>query len=745
MSEPSNLYRRDSYRRFVLLASVSASLGGGSIATSISYGASDTADALQEIVVTSTKREEILQQVPLSVTAISAATIQDAGIRDFADYATKVPNLTYSAGFGVIAGRTMAVRGVQGANTTGFYIDDMPVPSNLDPRVLDIDRIEVLRGPQGTLYGARSMGGTVRLITEEPNLNDFSAKVHALGSKVYDGGRGYQTDGTLNLPLISNALAVRVNAFIGNDGSFIHRIHPSDSDQSAEVNSLTARNDFEGASVSVLWKPLENLTIRPFVMTQATYLNGWPLSDSYAGSLIQNRHFDIEENAADHWTYGGVTFNWSLPLGVITSSTGYFNRKAYEIEDVSEWLASADELGVFLASPIWTGSSEHSFVEEARFSSSFPGPLQLILGVYANRTKSNNPQYEYAAGINAASGGFFGTDLVYGSQGPGTDNENAIFGELTYNFAPGWSAIFGARESHITTSEYTPWMGIVVAGVPGGGGSTTANSFTPKFSLKYEQNEDIDYYATAAKGFRPGNGQIAPPPAFCGSDYASAGLTPGDLSSYKADSLWSYELGTKTRWLEHRLTVNASAYQINWSDLQQQSRFSCGFVFLVNAGAARSRGGEVEVDALAAPGLELTLGIGYEDAVITQSSPQLETRVGAPVQQVAPWTASGSAEYTHALVGNWEGLGRIDYSFTDHSFSANEDPVNLRLRKSYAITNIRIGAKDTHYEVGAFINNVFDVHANLSDDASEAGEDPGRPRILVNPPRTFGLEGTVRF
>lgn len=700
-------------------------------------------EALQEIVVTSTKREQSLQQVPLSVTAISAETIEQAGIRDFADYAAMVPNLTYSSGFGVIAGRTMAIRGVQGLNTTGFYIDDMPVPATLDPRVLDIDRIEVLRGPQGTLYGARSMGGTVRLITEAPDLNDFSAKVHGLGSQVYDGGGGYQTDATVNIPLIANTLAVRINAFIGNDGSFIHRIHPSDSNPSVDVSSLTARTTFNGASLSVLWKPVDNLTIRPFFMSQATYLNGWPLSDVYAGSLVQSRHFDIEEPAADHWMYGGVSINWGLRLGDITSSTGYFDRKAYEIEDVSEFLAS--QTGILLPSPVWTGNFTHTLVEETRFSSKFPGPVQAIVGLYVNRTGSNSPQLEYANGLNAASGGIYGTDLVYAGPSRGRDDENAIFGELTYNFAPGWSGILGARESHITTSEFTYWSGFAVAGVPGGGGSTTANSFTPKLSLKYEQNEDINYYATAAKGFRPGDGQVAPPPNFCGSDYASTGLNPADLSHYAADSLWSYELGAKTRWLEHRLTVNASAYQINWTDLQQQSRFSCGFTYIVNAGAARSRGGEVEVDALVASGLQLTLGVGYEDAVITESSPTLQTKVGSPVQQVAPWTVSSSAEYTHNLVGNWDGVGRIDYSYADHSFSANEDPANPRLRKSYALTNVRIAAKDHQYEVAAFIDNLFDVHANLGDDASEAGEDPGRPRILVNPPRTFGLEGTVRF
>jgi outer membrane receptor protein involved in Fe transport len=703
-------------------------------------------DALQEIVVTSTKREQSLQQVPLSVTALSSVDIEDAGIRDFSDYAAKVPNLTYSSGFGVIAGRSIAIRGVQGANTTGFYIDDMPVPSTLDPRVLDLERIEVLRGPQGTLYGARSMGGTVRLITEAPELTEFSGKVHALGTKVDDGGRGYQVDATLNVPLIDDRLGVRLNAFMGNDGSFIHRVHPSATDPAATVSSLTARSNFNGASLSLLWKPVDGLTVRPFVMTQTTSLNGWPLSDNYAGSLVQNRTFDIEEPAADHWTYAGLSVDWSLPLGDITSASGYFNRNAYEIEDVSEFTSAA--FGVPpIESPIWTGQSVHTFVEEARFNSKFPGPVQLIAGLYYTSSKTRNPQLQYAPGIDEIFGGALGSDLVYAATAPGRDTETAVFGEITYNFAPGWSATFGARESHIKTSIFIDWTGAAVAGVPGGGGENIENSFTPKFSLKYELNEDVNLYATAAKGFRPGNGQAAPPPSFCAADYAASGLTPEELSKYNSDSLWSYEVGAKTRWLDRRLTINGAAYQINWSNLQQQSRLTCGFTFLVNAGAARSRGGEIELEALPFTGLEVSLGVGYEDAVITSSSPQLRTQVGSPVQQVAPWTVNTSVQYTHPLPlpGGWEGLGRIDYNYTDHSFSANEDPTNPRLRKSYQLTNIRAGLKNRRYQADLFVENLLNVHANLGDDASEAGEAPGRPRILVNPPRTFGLEGTVRF
>ncbi len=699
---------------------------------------------LGEIVVTAQKRAQSLQDVPMSITAISPQVIADAGIRDFEDYAAKVPNLTFSAGFGVIAGRTMAIRGVQGANTTGAYIDDLPVPQSLDPRVMDIARIEVLRGPQGTLYGARSMGGAIRMITQAPDPNDASAQVHLLGASVDSGRTGYQADVSANFPLVADKLALRVTGFDGVDGAFIRRNYPSPSAPSQTLSTFTGRKHFYGGSASALWKATDNLSVRLTGMTQMTTLNGWPLSDNVAGSLVQNRMFNIQENAADQWAMGGVSVTLAQPYGEFTVVANYFNRRSYEIEDASEWNFQVALPTIPLPAPIWSGGPDRRLVGEARFASTWQSPLQLVGGIYYQRARSNSGQYMYVAGSNASTGGFLGTDLEYYGSDPALDDEIAAFGELTYKMSPRWSAIFGVRESHIKTGAFLTWDGWLVAGVPAGGGETVANTFTPKFVLKYDQSDDVNYYALVSKGFRPGTGQAPPPPSFCGADYASSGLTADQLNSYKADSLWNYEVGVKTRSAAKRLTINASAYQINWTDLQQQSRFTCGFVFIVNAGAARSRGTEIEASWMPIDNLQLTAGVGYEDAKITKSSPTLQTKVGAPVQQVAPWTANASIDYSFPL-GAWRGKVRTDWNFVDRSFSANEDPVSPRLRRSYTLGNIRLGVEHEQLSVMAFVDNVGNTHANLGDDASEAGEAPDRPRILVNTPRTFGLEATYQF
>jgi len=713
-------------------------------AISASGGGLEPSPAIEEIVVTATKHAESLQDVPLSITALSAQTLERAGILTFEDYAAKVPNLTFASGLGIMDARQVSLRGVQGVNTTGFYIDDLPIPATMDPRVIDLDRIEVLRGPQGTLYGARSMGGTVRMITQAPDLDSTTARVHALGSRVDGGGGGYQTDASLNLPLAKDLAAIRLTAYVGNDGSFINRQFPNLANPSELSTRKVARDDFSGAMAALLWKPTDHFTVRPILMTQSSRLNGFPLSDYSAGTLSQVRPFDIPEPAWDRWTYGGISMTYTTPVGDIVSSSSWFSRRIMEDEDISQWTASI--LGTpLLPAPIDTLKYGHSFVEELRFSSRFSGPIQFTGGVYAQREKNNYDQNSIVPGLNAASGGLFGTDLLYADYGPGNNKEDAAFGELTYRLNSQWSLTGGLRYSKITVSQFFYSTGIAAAGSTVPGGTETEHDVTPKAVIRYEASPDVSFYALASKGFRPGNGQMAPPTSFCGADYAAAGLIPGQLSSYKSDSLWNYELGAKSRLLDNRVTLNGALFWIDWKNLQQLQRFTCGYDFTVNAGAARSRGGEVELSAVPFRGLTVTTGIGYTDAKITATTPELQTPVGRPVQQVAPWTVSASGDYSFPLAGSVQGFVRVDGSYTDHSFSANNSPVNLRLRPSYDIVNLRTGVRAEAWDLTAFVDNIGNAHANLGDNQSEGGELAGRPRILVNRPRTVGIEATLRW
>jgi iron complex outermembrane receptor protein len=701
--------------------------------------------SLEEVTVSATKREESVHDVPLSITAISADTLERAGVTTFLDYAAKVPAVTFSSGHGLVEGRQIAIRGIQGTNTTGFYIDDMPIDPTIDPRVVDLSRLEVLRGPQGTLYGARSMGGTIRLITEAPDTRDFSARVHGSGSQVQDGGgSGYQLDATINAPLITDHLALRITGYGGDDGSFISRSFPSTPGGSAITTLSVGRNTFAGGTASLFWKVTDDFSVRSTILTQVSSQNGFPLADSTANTMAQARPFDTPELLQDKWTYGGVTIKYVTAVGDITSSSGWFSRTSHEVED------TAQVLSAILGTPLLptadnTWQPRHSFVEELRFVSRFTGSTQLVAGVFIQRGKSNYNQYWSTPGLNAAFGGALGSDLVYIDWHPTKTRESAGFGELTYKFSDRWSAIFGLRYSKIDSDTQVVQGGPGAGGFPGGASSSSENSTTPKIEIKYEVSADTNFYLLASKGFRPGAPQIPPPPTICASDYANLNITPEALASYKSDSLWNYEIGAKTRALDRRLTINAAAYWIEWKDLQQNLLLTCGYSYTSNVGAARSRGGELEVQAVPIDGLTLSAGIGYTNAEITQASALLPTPVGAPVQQVAPWTVALSADYSFPLTADLRGVVRADNGYTDHSFSASNDVANPRLRPSYDVANLRFGVRAGRWDVMAFVSNLANTHANLGDNESQGAELPGRPRILVNPPRTLGIEGTMRW
>ncbi|HEY7962970.1 MAG TPA: TonB-dependent receptor plug domain-containing protein, partial [Steroidobacteraceae bacterium] len=312
---------------------------------------------LEEIIVTAQKRSENEQSVPMSMTTFSSAALEQKSINDFFDYATKVPNLAFApTGDGVGTARTVSIRGISGQNVTGFYIDDVPLPDSVDPRVLDIDHIEVLRGPQGTLYGARSMGGTVRLITKTPDLTTTSGEIHAGVSDTDHTDRpNYTVDGVLNTPLGADWIALRLTGFYDYQAGYFKRSYctdpatagvtcfPLSTSGRTTVGNVADLGTY-GGSASVTIKLTDDLTITPRAMLQRAEYNGFPLGDfnSMPGNGIgfpvpsgpytlpqplntndftQARFFNIPEGGYDAWGLYSLTVHWKTGVGDFTSST----------------------------------------------------------------------------------------------------------------------------------------------------------------------------------------------------------------------------------------------------------------------------------------------------------------------------------------------------------------------------------------------------------------------------------------
>ena len=231
------------------------------------------------------------------------------------------------------------------------------------------------------------------------------------------------------------------------------------------------------------------------------------------------------------------------------------------------------------------------------------------------------------------------------------------------------------------------------------------------------------------------------------ASWASCGSisTLAQTRSFQSDSLWNYELGTKTEWLDHRLSVDAAAFYIKWTNIQQEILLSCGFQYTANAGAAVSKGGELEARARPTKPLEISLGIGYQNAKITQAGIESPQPVGSPIYQVPDWTGNGSVQYTTPLTGEWNMISNADYAYIGRSFSGNNQPGDPRLRPSYRLINAHIGFDRGPFEIAVVGKNLANEIANLGDSRSIAAETPGRPRLFVNQPRTIGVEFRASF
>ena len=806
-----------------ILGIAGLALSAASVAQTTPAGPAST-QGLEEIVVTAQRRSESLQNVPLSITALGATTIEQKAISTFFDYAGQVPNLAFSnTGDGVGTARTISIRGISGDGTTGFYIDETPVPDSIDPRVLDLERIEVLRGPQGTLYGARSMGGTVRLITEQPRVTGESGRVHVNGSKTAGGnGENYGIDGAVNLP-INDSLAVRLVAFAQHDAGYFKRqflTNPADAAKvcatcdptqlgglpTTTVNDV-GRVDSVGGSASLLIKVNDALSVTPKIMSQHSNSNGLPYADGgtypvpapasstlvsanmHPGGYLQQRFFNIEEISKDSWTLASVGVKYDAGVGTFTSSTSYFDRTVDETEDETDFLW-ANLLAPFAGTPLNAAGTPyqpapiassirevkqiHRFVQEFRFTSKFEGPVQLVSGLFFSDTRGRVPYAGYyppalSPGISQTggfipmtSGGGVGIpvnplipDEIFGQDYQTKVSEPALYGEVSYDFSAAFKATAGLRAYRVKTTTGGYLEGIAFGGsrITDPAQSSTENGVNPKLGLDYKVAADKLLYTQVARGFRPGglvpsvpgNSQIDPLGCFAQLQklgYTSAAQT----KSYSSDHLWNYEIGAKTAWLDNRVTVDGAAFIVKWDKIQQSINLACGFQFRANSGAAEIKGAELEVHARATDALDLSTGVGYQRARITSASslvPQLT--VGSRVYQTPDWTANASATYTVPLGDSRKLLMTGSWTYTGNSVSATVDPADPRLRPGYSIYDARAAYAIGNYELALVGKNLSNTEANLGDNRSLAAETRGRPRIVVNQPRTIGLELSGKF
>src|SRR5271167_20586 len=518
---------------------------------------------IPDITVTARKTAERLQDTPMSIAVMSAETIEKTGATTLEDLGRAMPGLTIvSAAPGQ---NQIIVRGLSGNNTVGFYLDDTPLsigignavqPTNfdMDPALFDLNRVEVLRGPQGSLYGASSFGGTVRYITNQPNRTEEQGTGKVTTSDTEHGGFNEEVDGLINQPIIPGYLALRAMVFDRNNSGYIDR-YPTDPNNYLAVlpgpvdKNINTEQTF-GGRIAIEAKPIDELSATLAAYYQHMDLGAPFTFDAPPGSFsdpIQSRL--VREPSTDQVQLYSLTLEGDVQPVNIISSTSYMDRYVFNAEDDSKDIYYFFPQGAVYPSTLYAEAGNHNFVEKTRASGG-AGPVHGVVGLfyahavaYGTLNWPTPPQYEAA----------FGSEPVYYNWNDFLDVQKATFGELDLDLLPGLQATLGDR-LYQQSQRYTVYINGIFNGgeTPASSHSSDTRGTTPKYGLSYHATQDILTYATVAKGYREG-GPLYPFPPSCAKDLEALGyLTPP--TAYLPDSIWNYELGAKTEWLEHRLT-----------------------------------------------------------------------------------------------------------------------------------------------------------------------------------------------
>jgi outer membrane receptor protein involved in Fe transport len=735
----------------IAAAAIALLHGGGAGAADVtSSGAASDSDTLDTVVVTARKREESLAQVPISITAFTSQSLEAFNIQSFDDYATKTPNVSFAYGGGPTGfsdARTVAIRGITGQNlfgtagATGFYIDDTPIPGSVDPRVLDIDNIEVLKGPQGTLFGESSLGGNVRLITKKPSLTEDSIGYMMEAGATSGGGSPDGGAGVIgNLVLSPDVLAVRVVIFGNHDAGYLTRTFPTDpsSPATGNPNLIVPRSSVGnqgadttyGGSLSALLKVSGNFEARLRVMYQDTDYHGFDAAfaplPSFEPDYSIPRAFDVQPDAMDRWALPSLELNYQGNGFNIVSSSSYFYRHNHDLED-SSYGTQAILAGPYYEvknlpnQPIlWDGEHYHNqLTEELRLSFDPIHNVSGTVGAFWSKTRTlfSIPD-TYANGLVAATvgntvGGAAANDLIWTQRNPGTEQDSSIFGELYYKFLDRFTLTLGARQYWLKqTIDYTASGYLNYAPTLSNPQQSTQSGTDPKVGVSYQVTDATMVYASASKGFRAGGAQANLPAC------QLAGLPLDDILHLKSDTLWSYEVGTKTQLPQSGIVISAAAFHIDWKNLQQQVALPCGFYLQLNGGEAQINGGEIEVDGRVTSALQVRLGLGFEHSYINDPGilSVAGVNTGSPILETPAWTATAGAVYTQPLSTQYDGFISTDYSYTGNSVSLlNGGSGLMGERPPFSLVNLRFGVKHEKQELSLNFHNLTNAKPNLGD------------------------------
>jgi iron complex outermembrane receptor protein len=763
----------------------------------------------EEIVVTAQKRTTTLQEVPFSVAAITNEDIKRTGATNIVDIARNIPGL-YITDLGPGQSQ-VAIRGISAGQvvrdqpgvkeSVGIYLDESPISVALftpDLDLYDLDRIEVLRGPQGTLYGAGNDAGTVRYITTQPKIGDFGGSADVTFDGVDDGEFAATVRGALNVPIGENA-AMRVVGYYNQLPGFIDSVYPGRTTRE-DVND----GDRVGGRIAFRFEPTENITITPRVVYQKLETDGYPRVDVY--SILGNPYTtteppvdpgergqvtQIREGIDDEFTLADLKLEFSFGNIGLTSVSSYVDRNVVVLRDASQLTGSVTkdvggtDAQARIDSPLYDTTDLQTFSQEIRLGSNGEGPFQWIAGAfyqqYDRKYGQNLPTVGYDAlltslGVSNPRRGAppdtpFFSDLSYDFE------QFAVFGEATYRFNPNLALTAGLRYYDFSEDRLLTFAGFFAdQGYVDQPGSTDSDGVSPRVILAYNVNKNVQFTAQYSRGFRLGGI----------NDPLNVGLcSPADRVTFSGHPTWNdefvdnYEIGTKTRLADGRVTFNAAVFMTKVKDMQYiADAGTCSSRIILN-GDAETPGAEFELYLRPNVHWDFGLSATWVKGEVTKSflnngQPVAGIRDGNQLPTSPELQAVGSAAYNWSIGASLESYVRFTLQYVGSSFTqlgdeepnfglisssptrpagsarlinlGNVDVTNINFDPelpSYEIANLRWGVSTERWEGAVFVNNLFDERAFLSVDR-ERGRS-ARVGYLTNVPRTYGVNFRVKF
>jgi iron complex outermembrane receptor protein len=780
-------------------------LGTWISATALAQSASSPEHAtekLEEILVTAQRRVEDIQTVPMSVSVVSGARIEDFGLKDLGDVLQAVPGVVLSNN---IPGEgTVSMRGVSataGAGTVSFMLDDVALPDTgsgalsntslqpvgqgaFNPQLLDIDRVEVLRGPQGTLFGVSSMGGTIRFVTTQPQLDRFEGSVAAeLGATDYGAGPDYNSTVIANIPLLADSVAARAAISAGSLAGITDRLNDAGELQATHDDKI----DNVAARLTTLVRLSDTLTITPMVLYQENRLDDIPYYDSSLPNFEKYANFPAPQ--VDISRLGALTIKKDFRSAELVSVTSYMDREVNQNpgQDYGPFLYSVVS-GILVGmnpsyAPVavpylrdidisnvqYTNSINYS--QEIRLTSTDKDDrLQWLLGGLASHLRSNFQQKIISAGFDGIGNKYLvpvlgsnpfllgsnpfdnKDDFLFASNIGNRYSENGLFANAAYRVTSKLTVAAGVRwysEEELNTT----WAGGLLDAGPGTylqypSLESSDHGYNPRYTINYQVTPSNFLYASAAKGFRAGggNGTIPNNPG-CNADEAGYSASTGKsaLSNYLPDYVWSYEFGSKNKLFSDRLTVNATFFYLQWLgiqeflDLQNYGNQVCPYGIIANIGSAFSRGGELELQARVTDGLTVGLSGAYVDARVTSPSDEGAPQ-GAPLPDVPQLSGDLNLTYLHPLP---RGLTLVFNASEDYEGNQVRDFVpnsGVHYLSHYAVADLRLGVQRDNWQVSLFARNLFNSAPVLNDAIVFS---PGIAAVAAGIP-PYNLQSTLR-